>query len=59
VRVQENEELIVTKWKEQGSEKMIELKDKRARKREIKGISEREMKHLKYKNDDEREGGKI
>jgi len=47
------------KIKKQGSEKVIERKDKRARKREIKRISEGEAKHLKYENDDERKGEKI
>jgi len=38
---------------------IIEWKDKRARKREIKKISEEERKHLKYENDDERKREKI
>jgi len=31
---------------------VIERKDKRTRKREIKRISERQIKHLKYENDE-------
>jgi len=47
------------KMRKQGSEKVIQQKDTRARKREIKRISEGKTKHLKYENDDERKIGRI